>query len=148
NVVDQIVAAYPKILHIVDAFEAEIKDAGERARRMVTLGEQVGLRMMQGKTDLDDCNNIRDALAVVIPILKPLADAHAIGPEIHIRISIFTRRQVNTMDLVFGSEASKCDFLTGFIQGLVNSAPMLPQVQVTESMCRTNGDEECVFRVA
>jgi len=148
NIVDQIVEAYPKILRYVDAFESDIRNSKERGVRLQTLGQQVGERLMQGNTELDACDTIRDALAILVPILKPIADVRALGSEIYSSVSIFTRRQINTMDLVFGAEASKCDFMTGLIQGIINSAPMLPQVAVTETACRTNGDDECIFHVA
>lgn len=147
NIVDQIVTSYPKILRYLDAFEADIDDKATRSARLMTLGEQVGLRMMQGNTDLDGCNTIKEALAVAVPVLKPISDARAVGSQLHMNLSIFTRRQVNTMDLVFGAEATKCDFMSGLIQGIVNSAPLLPEVTVEETSCRTNGDEECVFQV-
>lgn len=84
----------------------------------------------------------------VVPILDRIAEPEVVGNDIRVRLSIFTRRQVNTMDLVFGGEASRCDFLSGMIEGMIAGVESLPNVHVEEASCRTNGDEYCLFRIA
>ena len=82
---------------------------------------------------------------MVVPLLTPISEAEAMGSDVRVRLSVFTRRQVNTMDLVMGGEASRCDFMTGMIQGMLNEAPSFSRVRVEETRCRTNGDDHCLF---
>ncbi len=147
-VVEEIVAAYPKILRHVAVFEEEIGDQEDCSTRLIALGRRVGANLMHGNTAMEGCSSLQDALTITLPVLAPIATATVQGSEIHIRISIFSRRQMNNMDLVFGPAASKCDFMTGMIQGIVNCAPDLSRIGVEETKCRTNGDEQCIFHLA
>jgi len=63
-------------------------------------------------------------------------------------VSAFTRRRTDMMQVSDAGEGGKCFFLTGFIQGMLNAAPMLPIMAVDETSCRVNGDKECIFRVS
>lgn len=148
GLVKSIIANYPRILSIVENYETALGEDKDRAARMKQLGERVGAQMLRRDESLRHCGTIHEALQkAVVPALIPISDAEAMGSEIRTSISIFTRRQVNTMDLVFGSAVSRCDFMCGLIQGMVNVSPTLPKVKVEEHACRTNGDDCCVFRV-
>lgn len=146
NIVDSIVKAYPKILRLITEFEEQLKNSGERSERLMSLGEQVGRRLVAGKAELQTVTTLHDALtSLIVPELTPISEAEAVGNEVRMRLSVFTRRQINTMDLVMGGEASRCDFMTGLIQGMLNQIPSFSRVRVEETRCRTNGDEQCVF---
>jgi len=146
---DQIVVDYPKILRYVDAFEERIPGNQDRGQQLRMLGRQVGARLGQGDANLHEAQTLNQALQNgVVPILDRIAEPEVVGSDIRVRLSIFTRRQVNTMDLVFGGEASRCDFLSGMIEGMIADVDLLPNVHVEETRCRTNGDEFCLFQVA
>lgn len=146
---DRIVADYPKILRYVDAFEESVADSRELGQQLRLLGRQVGGKLGENDANLHESQTLHEALEKgVVPILDRIAEPEVVGSDIRVRLSIFTRRQVNTMDLVFGGEASRCDFLSGMIEGMIAGVELLPTVHVEETSCRTNGDEYCLFRVA
>lgn len=145
--VERIVADYPKILRYIDAFEESVSSK-ERTRQLRRLGQQVGARLGEQDEALQETRTLNEALQKsVVPVLDRISDSEVVGSDIRIRISIFTRRQVNTMDLVFGGEASRCDFLSGMIEGMIAGVSALPNIHVEETSCRTNGDEYCVFQI-
>ena len=148
ELVNSIITSYPRILGIIESYEAKLSADKNRVARMKLLGEKVGAQMLRGDESLINSYTIYEVLQkAVVPALIPISDAEAMGSEVRTSISIFTRRQVNTMDLVFGGAANRCDFMSGLIQGMVNASPNLPNVRVEEHSCRTNGDDCCVFRV-
>ena len=148
RLVNDIVSAFPRILFIVEEYESKLEKGAMRAVYMKELGEQVGAKILENDPALKGAVNIHEALQnAVVPALLPISDAEAMGTEVRTSISIFTRRQVDTKDLVFGSAASRCDFMAGLIQGMLNVSSTFPNVKVEEHTCRTNGDDYCVFRV-
>ncbi len=148
DVVDQLVSAYPKVLRLIEQHEHALRKNENRNQQMRALGEAVGKKLLVRGADLKPQATISDAIQkVLIPVLKPIARARVDGGNVCVDLSVFTRRQVNTMDLVLGGEASRCDFLTGMIRGMINAVPNLPRARVKEIRCRTNGDPSCVFRV-
>lgn len=148
ELVDQIVGEYPKILRFIDAFEGSAS-GGDRSQQLRRLGQEVGRKMGGQDHALQGSQTLHEALEnAVVPVLDRIADPEVVGSDIRVRLSIFTRRQVNTMDLVFGGEASRCDFLSGMIEGMIADVSALPNVHVEETSCRTNGDEYCLFRIS
>jgi len=145
---DRIVADYPKILRYIDSYEEAIPSSQNRSEQLRLLGRQVGGKLGANDAPLHEAQTLHEALERgVVPILDRIAEPEVVGSDIRVRLSIFTRRQVNTMDLVFGGEASRCDFLSGMIEGMIAGAESLPNVHVEETSCRTNGDEHCLFRI-
>lgn len=145
---DRLVNDYPRILRHIDAFEAALPGNEDLPRQLKRLGRLVGSKLGGQDPMLQQAGTLHEALeSSVVPILDRIAEPEVVGSDIRVRLSIFTRRQVNTMDLVFGGEASRCDFLSGMIEGMIEGVPGIPDVQVNETSCRTNGDEYCLFRV-
>ncbi|MDJ0956098.1 MAG: hypothetical protein QNI91_04545 [Arenicellales bacterium] len=148
GLVQDIVSAFPRILFIVEEYESTLEKGSMRAVYMRELGERVGAKILANDQALQSAGNIHEALQnAVVPALLPISDAEAMGTEVRTSISIFTRRQVDTKDLVFGTASSRCDFMAGLIQGMLNVSPTLPKVKVEEHACRSRGDDYCVFRV-
>ena len=148
GLVNDIISAFPRILFIVEEYESKLEKGSMRAVYMKELGERVGAKILENDQALKSATNVHEALQnAVVPALLPISDAEAMGTEVRTSISIFTRRQVDTKDLVFGSTTSRCDFMSGLIQGMLNVSPTLPKVKVEEHTCRTKGDDYCVFRV-
>jgi predicted hydrocarbon binding protein len=145
---DRIVNDYPKILRHVDAFEASVP-ANQLSQQLRLLGRRVGGKLGQQDAILQEAQTLHEALeSSVVQILDGISEPEVVGSDIRVRLSVFTRRQVNTMDLVFGGEASRCDFLSGMIEGMIEGVSGLPNVHVEETSCRTNGDEYCRFHVS
>ena len=148
GLVQNIVSCFPRILDIIEEYESQLGKDKIRGLHMKEVGERVGARMLENDQALKGAMTIHEALQhAVVPALLPISDAEAMGTEVRTSISIFTRRQFNTKELVFGSSASRCYFMAGLIQGMINASPTLPKVKVEEHACRTDGDDYCVFRV-
>ena len=148
GLVKDIVSAFPRILFIVEEYESTLEKGSMRAVYMKQLGERVGAKILENDQALKNALNVHEALQnAVVPALLPISDAEAMGTEVRTSISIFTRRQVDTQESVFGTKASRCDFMAGLIQGMINVSPTLPEVKVEEHACRAKGDDYCVFRV-
>lgn len=146
---DRIVSDYPKILRHVDAFEEAIPGNQDLSQQLRLLGRRVGGKLGQQDATLQEAQTLHEALeSSVVQILDGISEPEVVGSDIRVRLSVFTRRQVNTMDLVFGGEASRCDFLSGMIEGMIEGVSGLPNVHVEETSCRTNGDEYCRFHVS
>lgn len=149
DLAERVVSDYPKIIRHIDAFEQTIPDKGDLAPQLRRLGRLVGGRLGAQDPTLHEAQTLHEALEnSVVQILDRIAEPEVVGSDIRVRLSIFTRRQVNTMDLVFGGEASRCDFLSGMIEGMVDGVSGLPDIRVEETSCRTNGDEYCTFHVS
>ena len=148
GLMQDLVSTFPRLLFIVEEYESTLEKGGMRAVYMKELGERVGEKILANDQALKNAVNVHDALQnAVVPALLPISDAEAMGTEVRTSISIFTRRQVDTRDLVFSNTAGRCDFMAGLIQGMLNVSPTLPKVKVEEHACRTKGDDCCVFRV-
>ena len=145
----RIAGDYPRIIRYIDAFEQSISTREELGPGLRRLGRLVGERLGEDDSALHTAHTLHEALEnSVVQILDGIAEPEVVGSDIRVRLSIFTRRQVNTMDLVFGGEASRCDFLCGMIEGMIDGVAGLPDIRVQETSCRTNGDEYCIFHVS
>ncbi len=149
DLAERVVEDYPKVIRHIDAFEQTIPNRDELAPQLRQLGRLVGGKLGAQDPTLQEAHTLHEALEnSVVQILDRIAEPEVVGSDIKVRLSIFTRRQVNTMDLVFGGEASRCDFLSGMIEGMVDGVSGLPDIRVEETSCRTNGDEHCTFHVS
>lgn len=145
--VDKILRAYPRILGAVDEFHATVS-RDEREHRLTKLGVQVGKLVGADRPPITSAPTVEEALARgVLPALKSIATGAAEGSELHVRWSIFTRRELDMMFLSQGAEPSGCYFLTGLILGMLTAGSLLPPVRVSEPECRELGDPVCIFRV-
>ncbi len=136
-----------KLIELTQKYE-DSYHRSEQEQKVTLLGEAVGRRLAMQQPKLREHKEIPEALReIVMPLLANVATGEVKGSSLEITISLFSRRFSNTMDLVFGSEAPKCYFLTGFIQGVLNQSPRIPEVTVTEPECRAVGDKVCLFKV-
>ena len=146
---DELTHQWPRgVVELSQRYEDKFKKS-EQERQVSHLGEVVGQRLARQHPQFTEVDNVATALQqLVLPLLENVAKGQVSGGDVlQINVSLFTRRHSNTMDLVFGMENSKCYFLMGFIQGILNAAPKIPTVKVTESSCRSHGDHACLFVV-
>ena len=149
DLVAAMVADYPRIMPHFEAFELELP-ADDREAPQRELGRRVGAALAPGyRNALEASLDLGQALEnVAVPALDRLAQAQVTGDDaLEVAISSFTRRYLNSMDLTFGAELDHCWFLSGLLEGLLESSPHFDSVQVSEDRCRAVGDESCRFRV-
>jgi len=146
---DRLVKDYPRILAHIDAFEQALpadRDAGQQFWR---LGRRVGTKLGGQDPTLRQAETLDEALEnSVVPVLGGVAEPEVVDGDIRLRVSIFTRGQGNAIEPASSSAASRCEFLSGVIEGLLDGAPGIPDVQVREIRCRNRGDEYCLFRMS
>ena len=147
QMVNELIDSYPEIYNQVQEFQDKVKPKVREAT-VKKLGDAVGRGVVKAYPDLSAISTLEDAATnVVLPALLPIAPSQFDGEAILIRLSPFTKRHINNMDLVFGMEADRCFFLTGFIQGLLNGIGVLPKMQVVETSCKSNGERQCRFYI-
>lgn len=144
ELVNRIVASYPKIMPHIQNYEEQIAKDPQRVEKLKQLGVEAGRRFAAALEpgSLESLSDVIDD--VVLPGIGSIAEASRSGDTVVVPVSLFSRRVVTSMDL-FSDDDQKCDFLCGFIEGLVSSSPGYESVSVTESRCRANGDPACVF---
>lgn len=130
--------AYPDVVGPVIDYEATLPE-GERARSLVTLGHRVGAMLFQRRySSLRVPASVKQALElVVIPAVSPFAIANTHGSTLDVLLCPFCRN--------VSSPTARCHFLSGFVEGLINSVSGLEDVRVAETLCRGKGDNTCSF---
>ncbi len=144
DLVDRIVTSYPKIMPYIQSYEERVAKDPQRVAKLKQLGVESG-RKFAAALDPGSSETVTDVIDdVVLPAIGSIAEASRSGDTVVVPVSLFSRRVVTSMDL-FSGDDENCDFLCGFIQGLVSSSPGHESVSVTETRCRANGDPACVF---
>lgn len=143
----RLVADYPRIVGHLDAFEQTITSREDLAPRLRRLGKLVGGQLGEQDPTLLAANTLNEALETsVVQVLDRIAEPEVVGSDIRVRLSIFTRRPMSSTEP--GGEASRCEFLSGMIEGMIDAVAVLPAVRVDETSCRTRGDEYCTFHIS
>lgn len=145
--VNDIVWAYPRIRYLLEDFE-QIQPWYEREHQLTKLGVQVGSRMGTYHPLLGEALTPHTALQeVIVPTLKPVAQGAVEGDNLKVTRSLFVRRNLDMLYLGHSrGERGHCFFLSGLIAGMLNQAPRIPRLCVSETACRELGDGFCYFR--
>jgi predicted hydrocarbon binding protein len=147
ELVNRIVAAFPRIMSHIQNYEEQIANDRRRVEKLKRVGVEAGMKFAP-KFETDSPESIPDVIdEVVLPGIGSIAEASRDGDAVVVPISLFTRRMVTSMDL-FSGEGENCYFLSGFIEGLAASLPGHESVSVAETKCRANGDPACVFKLS
>lgn len=140
NLAESIAKKYPDIIRSVFEFEASLK-ADARNSMLHELGEHTGQYIFNSKFKSYRIDgSIPVALSqLVLPALRPFTIADSSRMEVKLSLSPFALNR-NTL-------TPQCHFISGFIAGLLNNPPDAIPVLVTESACRAQGAEQCVFSI-
>lgn len=138
-----IVQKYPDIMGYIRDYEQKLDADKEenKASILYEVGEMVGKKIAMSKyKSLKVDDSIAKALKkIVLPVISPFALAKIKDNELHVSVCPFC----------MGADSSlttpQCNFLTGFISGLVNTKE---NVQVEEIKCRVQKNSACVFLVS
>lgn len=160
STVSRIAAVFPEIASVILEVREEL-EASQRTEELFKLGLDVAanradnnLLTMPSKTD-DLPTTIRET---ILPELALLGDADYVeeGYETGLMVmsSIFTKpksgERSSSIGGTFGSlesDAIRCDFLSGYIAGVVNvvAAAHGNSYDVSETRCRNEGHPYCLF---
>ncbi len=144
DVVDRVVAAFPRIMPLIQNYEEQVAKDPQRTAKLNKLGLATG-KQFSADWNIDTLETKADVIdKMIIPKIGQIAEASRQDDTVVVRISLFTRRHVTSMDLI-GGENENCYFLCGLIEGMASSVPSFASVSVDEQKCRANGDDNCVF---
>lgn len=147
ELVNRLVASFPKIMPHIQNFEEQTAKDPQRVHKLRQLGVEVG-RKLVAELEHGPLKSLPAVIdEVVLPGISSIAEASRDDSAVVVPVSLFTRRLVTSMDL-FSGDGENCYFLCGFIEGLATSSPGNESASVVESKCRANGDPACVFSLS
>jgi predicted hydrocarbon binding protein len=121
----------------------------EREHWLMKLGVRVGERFGEYHPKLASASDVATVLeTAVVPALKSVAVATPFGSDLRITDNIFLRRNLDMLLLPISDQPRGCFFIAGLIQGMVNKAPQLPHLCVTETKCQELGDPACYYEIS
>jgi hypothetical protein len=141
QLLEKIADAYPDIVGPLADLEQTL--APEMREEVLTsLGEGVGTMVFHTRyANMRVPSSITQGLQlVVVPAVRPFAIANAQDNRLDVLACPFCRG--------FRSSSAHCQFLAGFVRGMLNSIPGLQGVGVGETLCRAKGDDTCSFVAA
>jgi predicted regulator of Ras-like GTPase activity (Roadblock/LC7/MglB family) len=138
HMLEEIADAYPDLVGpILDLDQTLTSETREAV--LTALGKGAGATVFRSRyANMRVPSSISQGLQlVVVPAVSPFAIANAQGNRLDVLACPFCRR--------LRSPSPHCQFLAGFVQGLLNSIPGLEGVGVGETLCRAKGDDTCTF---
>jgi predicted hydrocarbon binding protein len=131
----EIVAAFPAVAERVRGL-ARALPAASRSETLSSLGERLGRREYQRSYALGSPLKLEHALRrMVLPAVRQLARADLAGSALRVTECPFCAAS--------RAEPPGCDFLVGFVRGLLHAAPATAGTMVREARCRAAGGPCC-----
>jgi predicted hydrocarbon binding protein len=141
SITDVLAEKYPNIMGCLKEFSHQLEESEEKSAILYEIGEIVGNKVALNKyksVKIDD--SIAIALKkIVLPAISPFALAKIKENELHLSLCPFC------IDIKHAVTKVQCDFLTGFISGLIGTKM---SVKVEEVQCRAQKNPACVFLVS
>ncbi|HXO20835.1 MAG TPA: 4-vinyl reductase [Thermoanaerobaculia bacterium] len=132
-----VVDSYPHIATPVQEFASSL-DAAVRPAAVFSLGQRVGKREYKKSFSLGSPLKLELALRrMAVLALRPFARAESEGSSVRVLSCPFC--------INLRAAEPCCDFLAGFLQGLLEANPLTAGVRVKEVRCRACGDPDCTF---
>ncbi len=136
-----LLSRYPNLSGRLIEIDSSIPEA-ERPQRMLELGQGFGRYLSKNLQVNGVVSELRTAIEfLIIPGLSPLAQISRSSEGL--RITGFTRN----MKLA-AQRPECCRFITGTIQGLLDSADSLPAQRVEHIQCMHDGATSCEYRIS
>ena len=146
-----IAGAFPNILDLVNSYRDTLAP-DQAPELMFALGVEVAALRAESLEPVEDGVAIdRFAALRLMPDIAGLADAEYSDEGLKVLSSVFSKPQkgqkASGFGLRFGNvdAVEKCDFLSGYIQGVLEVTPGMQYVHVEETMCRKEGQPYCLF---
>jgi predicted hydrocarbon binding protein len=133
--VQEIIGAFPDVAERVCAFGRSLP-AVSRTETLSLLGERLGRREFQRSYALGSPLKLEQALRrMVLPAVRQIARVDLEGSALRLPSCPFCAAP--------HAEVPCCDFLVGFVRGLLHSAPATAGTSVREARCRVAGAPFC-----
>lgn len=137
EILEDIVRAFPNVSTIVRLYGQTLSDE-TRSQTLYSLGTKIGRA------------TYKKDFALGSPLKMPVAWRRMIVPAVrNFGETKADDESVTLLDCPFCSSGpngvSCCQFVTGFVQGLLDAAPYTQGTRVHEEECRTKGAHGCTF---
>jgi len=147
--IDALIKSYPAITDSVYSYIESVENVADRDALTRSFGLRCGRRLAAVEGRFSDIDGLDAAMDKVLRgFLFPIARIEISGRTLSLDESVFTdpdRANASAIGSVRG--IATCCFLQGMIEGMLNHARGLPDLRVTEPLCRHRGDSECEFRI-
>lgn len=148
-----IAEAFPDILDLINTHRATL--AQEQAPElMFALGVEVAFLRRGTFADVPDAITVGEFISArILPELSGLGTADTSDEGVRVLSSIFSKPKKGHKASGFGfplgsvDVVEKCDFLSGYLQGMMEITPAMRYGHVEETMCRKEGHPYCLFRL-
>ncbi len=138
EVLGDIAQAFPDVSQIVRRYGSALSDE-MRAKSLFDLGAKTGRATYKRDYSLGSPLKMPAAWRrVIVPALRNFGDARADDASVTL---------LNCPFCSAGSEVNCCEFVTGFVQGLLDAGPYTQGKRVRETACGSKGDPGCTFTI-
>lgn len=135
-----LLSRYPKISARLVEITNSIPES-ERPQRMLELGQGFGIHLYKNLKVKGVVGELSAAIdQVIVPALSPLVQISQYGEGV--RVSGYSRNMKHA-----ARKPECCHFLTGTIQGLLDSTEALPAHRAEKARCRHHGEESCDYHL-
>ena len=136
EVLGDIARAFPDVAGIVRKHGGALSPA-TRAQRLFDLGHKTGRATYKRDYSLGSPLKLPAAWRrVIVPAVRNFGETSASDDTVTLENCPFCAN---------GSGLSCCEFVTGFVQGLLDAGPYTQGTNVRESSCKSKGGEGCTF---
>ena len=138
EVLRDISRAFPDVAEIVRHY-AQTLSGDKRAKSLLELGNKTGRAIYKRDFSLGSPLKMPAAWRrVIVPAVKHFGDTKASDDSFTLLDGPFSSRD---------SQPNCCEFVTGFVQGLLDAGPYTKETRVREATCTAKGAPGCTFVV-
>lgn len=140
QIAQNLINLYPDFVEAIQEIDSN-SELGDQS--ILKLGQYVGEGLItQGKIKQPSPKNISLAIKkIILPAIEPFA----IASESNNQVELYANPFCNNQEI---SDVPRCYFLTGMMQGLLNSVQKFADVTVKETSCKASGSQSCIFTIA
>ncbi len=138
EVLGDIVQAFPEVSPIVRRYGSMLSDAA-RSKSLFDLGSKTGRATYKRDFALGSPLKMPAAWRrVIVPAVRNFGETKASDDSVTL---------LNCPFCSSGPEVNCCEFVTGFVQGLLDAGPYTQDRRVRETACKSKGEQGCTFAI-
>jgi predicted hydrocarbon binding protein len=137
--IKEMASQFPDIVPLVRAYAGAF-DLQARGAALLEAGKKIGAFNYRKEWSFGNPLRMPAALRrALVPALEKLAKVEPSDTRIVLPDSPFCAT---------GAEINCCDFITGFMQGFLDSGPLSTHTHVEQAACKARGQSHCAYTVA
>lgn len=136
SVTKKVVSVFPNVTMVLERAVDNVEPS-DKAALLTNIGQGTGGVIYEDNYSLGLPMKLTPFIKrVLLPTLKPIADMTYRDNEIYLR---------NNSCCSSNKANSKCDFVKGMVEGLLDANKATQNVRVERTSCVSNGDSNCTF---